>query len=277
MQGCLEDCNFVAALALLANSASSGSLFKRLLPTCDLEAGRCCTRFFLEGAWRDVEVDTFLPCINGSPAFARSRDGSEVYMCLLEKAYAKAHGSYAAICGGRALETLQDLTGAPAEEVRITDDDLLGLWKQVLHHHGEQDLLACSRADFGNKVCDIPGGDGLVANHTYAILDCVEARRCGMPHRLLKVFNPWGRCGWVGAWSAGSKEWSSELLEDLGVGGGGDSGVFWIELGDFARQISWMLASTSRSHRGVRADASTSTPSARTRCSASSLLPDRSR
>jgi hypothetical protein len=45
-------------------------------------------------------------------AFSRAAN-AQLWVCLLEKAYAKAHGSYRAISGGHIAEALLDLTGAP--------------------------------------------------------------------------------------------------------------------------------------------------------------------
>lgn len=44
-------------------------------------------------------------------------------MILLEKAWAKIHGSYERIIGGMAHHTIRDLTGAPGYEFFLTDKD----------------------------------------------------------------------------------------------------------------------------------------------------------
>ncbi len=57
-------------------------------------------QLFLDGVWRSVTIDDRLPCTaqqkrpdGSSLAFGRGRD-MQLWVPLLEKAYAKAHGSY---------------------------------------------------------------------------------------------------------------------------------------------------------------------------------------
>lgn len=56
--------------------------------------------------------------------------------------------------------------------------------------------------------------------------------------RLVQLRNPWGKTKkgiWEGAWSDGSKEWTTEVQEELGHNFGGDS-VFWISYEDMLRK-----------------------------------------
>jgi calpain-15 len=74
-------------------------------------------------------VDDYFPCrsINSSvPIFSKAH-GDELWVLLMEKAYAKIYGSYATIEGGDPAHALRDLTGAPYESL---DDcpDLDKLW-----------------------------------------------------------------------------------------------------------------------------------------------------
>lgn len=82
-------------------------------------------RFFKEGMWWDVAIDTYLPCRTDFrppiPVFARNKDPNEFWMSLMEKAYAKIHGSFEALDAGFMNESLVDLTGAAPGSIKILD------------------------------------------------------------------------------------------------------------------------------------------------------------
>ena len=51
------------------------------------------------------------------PAFAAVKDGQVLWPAIVEKAYAKVHGSYDSLSGGFISEALYDLSGAPTERI----------------------------------------------------------------------------------------------------------------------------------------------------------------
>lgn len=58
-----------------------------------------------------VTIDDFVPMRGGKPVYGRCRDPKEMWVPLVEKAYAKLHGSYQAIESGSIATALIDLTG----------------------------------------------------------------------------------------------------------------------------------------------------------------------
>jgi len=71
-----------------------------------------------------VTVDTRLPTNEeADPIFAKCKNRSEVWVPLLEKAYAKLHGCYEALDGGSVTAALVDLSGGVAEKIDLMDKD----------------------------------------------------------------------------------------------------------------------------------------------------------
>jgi calpain-15 len=70
-------------------------------------------RLCKNGEWQQVTVDDYFPCTeSGVPVFTVT-EGNDLWIMILEKAFAKLAGSYLALRGGFAHEGLQDLTGCP--------------------------------------------------------------------------------------------------------------------------------------------------------------------
>ena len=57
-------------------------------------------------------MDDYVPCDDKNVAFSKSKQ-SEIWVILLEKAWAKLHGSYESIVRGQEHDTFRDITGAP--------------------------------------------------------------------------------------------------------------------------------------------------------------------
>ena len=84
-------------------------------------------RICKNGVWKEVVVDDYIPCFQQDCAFSKAH-GNELWVILLEKAWAKLHSSYERIEAGFAENVLRDLTGAPTEVIETSDETL---WDRV--------------------------------------------------------------------------------------------------------------------------------------------------
>ena len=78
-------------------------------------------RFFKEFSWKYVIVDDRLPCFTGAktPVFGRCKDAHELWVPLIEKAYAKVHGCYQTLVSGFLDDGITDLTGLVSEKIKL--------------------------------------------------------------------------------------------------------------------------------------------------------------
>lgn len=125
---------------------------------------------------------------------------NETWLPLLEKAYAKAHGDYAAIEGGYGGEGIEDLTGGVTSEIFTTDIlDKEHFWKEELMKVNQDFLFGCSTGVWGRGWGE---RKGIVELHAYSVLKAREIDGV----RLVLLKNPWGKHEWKGAWSDGSSK-----------------------------------------------------------------------
>eukprot|EP00757_Euglenozoa_sp_SAG-D1_P014139 gene14139-4148_t len=67
------------------------------------------------GWWHQIVVDTYLPAKGRTPKYSKNKEEpDELWVAVLEKAYAKIHGEYACIVGGDCGKGLTDLSGFPS-------------------------------------------------------------------------------------------------------------------------------------------------------------------
>jgi len=95
-------------------------------PSINASASGYCGAFRFRvwwcGEWVEVTVDDRLPTVNGRLVFAHCSNSAQYWPCLLEKAYAKLHGSYEALKYGSTLDGLADLTGGVTESLGVKLD-----------------------------------------------------------------------------------------------------------------------------------------------------------
>lgn len=152
---------------------------------------------------------------------------------IIEKAWAKIHGSYERIIGGQAHLTFRDLTGAPSYEFESTDKDA---FERILE--GEQRDYAMAAginpldAEQAKRINDM----GLITEHSYGLIAAARVKdKNGEDVELVQLRNPWGNFEWNGDWGDESECWTPELKRQLKLSTNPDDGLFWMNFEDMKK------------------------------------------
>jgi hypothetical protein len=109
-----------------------------------MELGIFGIRFFNKGRWAFVVVDGMIPCNKkGKPVFGCSKDVTQTYVMLLEKAYAKLKSSYESIDREVGRYTMVELTGGVCKQMKFDLDETAlkeaiqtrSIWKVIASIH----------------------------------------------------------------------------------------------------------------------------------------------
>uniref|UniRef100_A0A182V9Z5 Calpain n=1 Tax=Anopheles merus TaxID=30066 RepID=A0A182V9Z5_ANOME len=246
-QGELGDCWLLAACA---NLTQDHKMFLRVVPEDnsfeDGYAGVFHFRFWQYGKWVDVVIDDRLPTYRGQLIYMRSSEQNEFWSALLEKAYAKLHGSYESLRGGTTCEAMEDFTGGVAEMYDLKDQTPPNLFEIIEKGFKRNSMFGCS-IEADPHVLEAETPEGLIRGHAYSItkIQLVDIETPGRSGKipLIRLRNPWGNeAEWNGPWSDKSPEWRyipDEQKQELGLNFDHD-GEFWMSYRDFTRYFDRM-------------------------------------
>ncbi|XP_036437915.1 calpain-3b [Colossoma macropomum] len=229
-QGDLGDCWLLAAIACLTLNET---LRYRVVPPdqsfTENYAGIFHFQFWRYGEWVDVVVDDRLPTHNNRLVFTRSGNKNEFWSALLEKAYAKLHGSYEALKGGNTLEAMEDFTGGVTEFYEITDapKELYNIMKKALERGS---LMGSSIDALVPTGSETKTDKGLVIGHAYSVTAVEQGKQedgSDTRIRLVRLRDPWGTpappscrsCDWT---ALATSEEDKKRLEPV------EAGEFWM-------------------------------------------------
>ncbi|EHB16167.1 Calpain-10, partial [Heterocephalus glaber] len=247
-QGLLGDCWFLCACAALQKSRH---LLDQVFPpgqpswSDQTYRGLFICRIWQFGRWEEVTIDDRLPCLAGRLCFSRCQREDVFWLPLLEKVYAKVHGSYEHLWAGQVADALVDLTGGLAERWNLKGP--AGSSRQQDRPTGGQEHRTCwqmlrlkDRCLISCSVLSPRAGARVMGEfHAFIVSDLQELQsRAGQGILLLRILNPWGRQCWQGLWREGGEGWSqleptdeARLLSQL------QDGEFWVEEGEFLREF----------------------------------------
>ena len=205
VQGKICDCYFLSVLGSLCKFPQLiESLFYFKEKTKEHIYG---IYFYINGHKKLVLIDDFLPYIGiGFKQFAMSKsEENEIWVALIEKAWAKINGNYIRIgCGGSPNEVFDVLTEAYSEEVAVTKKVEETLWKKLVD--GEKKGFVMTAGTSANDdVEDV----GLTKGHAFTVLGIHEIKG----ERVIRLRNPWGEGEFNGDWSDFSSKWTEELKQ----------------------------------------------------------------
>eukprot|EP00931_Biecheleriopsis_adriatica_P115784 TRINITY_DN91537_c0_g1_i1.p1 TRINITY_DN91537_c0_g1~~TRINITY_DN91537_c0_g1_i1.p1 ORF type:complete len:804 (+),score=148.56 TRINITY_DN91537_c0_g1_i1:27-2414(+) len=260
-QGALGNCWFCGSLAAVAEKPA---LVKRLFLDDSSRSGELSpvgvylVRLCDGGEWRYVLLDDYFPCNRANMLAYSGARRNQLWVPLVEKAFAKLRGCYEETEGGNPSEGLRLLTGWPSVVLMLQEDknrkrdaaadmamrmqatcpfvDEELLWARLVSAFSA-DLIVCGSCGGVEGISkEMYRGAGLSPSHCYSIVKVAAAR--GGSLRLAKIRNPWGTgLKWKGDFSDTDVEnWTAELQAEVGAEDlGADTGIFWMKLEDVRR------------------------------------------
>ena len=232
-QGIIGDCYFLTALG---NLCKFPGLILKIFKTKEVNKdGYYEVIFRIDGKPRIVIIDDYIPVMkaNKQPCFSRP-NGNELWVMLLEKAWAKVNGGYLNIVSCSLSDLFRALTGFSCLSINTKEEEIFNIWNII-------------KNAFNNKwlVCGTVRGDepkakkhGLVNGSTYNFLfgeDIYD--NSNKKQILIKLKNSWGANVWSGDYSDGSNAWTESIIEQIGINriNKNSEGEFWMSLKDICK------------------------------------------
>lgn len=242
-QGGLGNCYFLSSLAALSDRPY---LIYQLFRTKKISSqGIYEVVLYIDGLWQVVFVDDYFPVDTrtGKLCFSET-NGSELWVIILEKAWAKINGGYANTIGGNCGEPLYALTGFSNECLFHNDLNEFNLWEKISNAINSNNVICCST--YSNREYK----NGLIDSHAYTLVNTYEINNTkrnmnlnnnnnNLPNisQIIKLRNPWGVADWKGVYSNKSEIMSKLRLKSSTSNNNNiddeEAGIFYLTLEEF--------------------------------------------
>ena len=219
-EGELANYSFVASLIALAETPER---IKGMIR--HVEKGKYEVTTYYQGRYANIIIDDLFPCINERPIFTHNKS-DDLWVLLIEKAYAKAAGCYAALEGGMPVRTLNNLTGMPVRIFESSDYTQMALYKKLTSYKKKGYYITTSINNYDGD--DLESEFGLIDRHTYILSDIFQIDQ----YKFIRLRDPWNETHWQGKWCDEDGNWTKKMLKKVGTLKPTD-GSFLMEFCDF--------------------------------------------
>ena len=162
---------------------------------------------YINNDFQKILIDDELPVVKGTQTLRFSKpDKDEIWLPLLEKAFAKAHGGYGSLITSDITEVIQFFTGVPVEKFNINDLDDEDL-TIVMHNCKENFVFLEPKKDICKEI-------GIIEGKAYQLKDVFDLggnENEGKNNIVLKIYNMFESNKYQGKWSKDGELFTQEI------------------------------------------------------------------
>ncbi|KAL4452901.1 hypothetical protein ABPG74_002466 [Tetrahymena malaccensis] len=248
-QGTLKNCYLLSSISCLAERPNRiAKIFKSRLIS---RYGQYSVFLYVNGEQREVIIDDLFPVSHQTGQFLFGGQlKQDLWILLVEKAWAKIHGGYMYLDMGTMREALHDLTGAPCDNYFLENEKEDEIWTLITQGLQKGYCITCGTKSISNKLLPentrtqdhILNEMGLVSSHAYSLLGAYTLEDA-QKTKIIKLRNPWGKDKWKGRfsrkddkfWESVDKQWKKKIGYQKSKD---DEGIIFMHFDDFFQQFA---------------------------------------
>ena len=226
-QGEIGNCWFMHGASAVAERA--GRLEKVFLNDGLSNNGIYGCQMYILGVPTTITVDDEMPLDDfGKSVFAGvSKDGA-LWGPIIEKCFAKLHGTYESIISGDPRHSIEVLHGSPSSNYSHGDKTAAQIFALVKDADAIHGMISASTPGESDED---KSARGIAQKHVYTVLSAHEAvNGQGQTVKLYRIRNPWGKEHYNGPYSDDdTSRWDTTLQNNVNYHNEND-GTFFIDI-----------------------------------------------